>query len=117
MLLGLRRTHLPLPVAVISPRRYCKNKRESSGNLNMMSALTHVLIDTLRSLAVMVAAFMASVLHMDGDKADAYAAFVCSTLTFFSTVPLIRGLWQKGVKLRRLGRGSTMMESLTDVDL
>ena len=83
-----------------------KKAADSKDNLNMLSAFTHVIIDTLRSLAVMVAALLASVFGFDPDRADAIAAVVCSVLTFVSTFPLFAGLMQKGRKLQRLQRSA-----------
>lgn len=82
----------------------CAADEDEKDNLNMLSAFTHVIIDTLRSLAVMVAALMASVFHFDPDRADAIAAVVCSVLTFVSTFPLFAGLVRKARKLQRLQR-------------
>lgn len=78
---------------------------DSEDNLNMMSALMHIMIDTLRSLSVMVAALMSSAFDVDPDTSDAYAAIVCSLLTLFSTVPLIRKLAGKAQLIMELRRG------------
>jgi len=78
---------------------------DSEDNLNMMSALMHIVIDTLRSLSVMVAALMSSAFDVDPDTSDAYAAIVCSLLTLFSTVPLIRKLAGKAQLIMELRRG------------
>jgi len=44
---------------------------DPEANANMMSAFTHIVIDTMRSLAVMVAAAASSVFGVDPGKADA----------------------------------------------
>lgn len=62
-------------------------------NLNMCSAYTHVFADTLRSLAVILAAGIALTVHsVTPEVADASAAVVVSDLILVSLVPLVRGL-------------------------
>ena len=64
-------------------------------NLNMCSAWTHVCADTLRSIAVLCAAALASA-HVPGrltaGQADSDAAIVVSGIILISLVPLIQGL-------------------------
>lgn len=45
-------------------------------NLNMMSAFTHIMGDTLRTVAMFVAACVATITGIDGDLCDATAALV-----------------------------------------
>jgi len=68
----------------------------SKGNTNMCSAYTHVVADTLRSLAVTVAACIALAnKNVNPDLSDAWAAIVVSVIILGSTVPLFIGLHQK----------------------
>ena len=70
-------------------------------NLNMCSAYTHVFADTLRSLAVILAASLAEV--VDGitpEEADASAAIIVSILIVLSLVPLFHGMVQSITELR-----------------
>lgn len=52
--------------------------QSSSSNLNMMSAFTHIVGDTLRTVAIFLAALVSSVTRIDGDVCDAWAALVVS---------------------------------------
>lgn len=45
-------------------------------NLNMMSAFTHILGDTLRTIAIFLAALISSLTSIDGDICDAWAALL-----------------------------------------
>eukprot|EP00039_Didymoeca_costata_P003638 m.68809 g.68809 ORF g.68809 m.68809 type:complete len:281 (-) comp12003_c0_seq1:81-923(-) len=84
---------------------YVERRRSpEKGNLNMLSALTHVAIDTLRTVSVMVAALLASVFGFDGDLADTYASIACSVLTFSSTLPLFKSIFHKWRRLQVVRR-------------
>mmetsp|Transcript_19135 Transcript_19135/g.28337 ORF Transcript_19135/g.28337 Transcript_19135/m.28337 type:complete len:467 (-) Transcript_19135:373-1773(-) len=62
-------------------------------NLNMCSAYTHVFADTLRSIAVIVAALMAEFADsVTSEEADATAAVAVSILILVSLLPLFKGL-------------------------
>lgn len=62
-------------------------------NLNMCSAYTHVLADTLRSLAVILASGVAKATSaVTPEEADALAAIAVSFLIAISLVPLCKGL-------------------------
>jgi len=62
-------------------------------NLNMCSAYTHVFADTLRSIAVIVASALASIIEdVTAEEADAIAAIAVSLLIVLSLLPLIQGL-------------------------
>lgn len=56
------------------------------------SAYTHVLADTLRSLAVIVAALVAKFTPVTPEESDATAAVVVSVLIMFSLLPLFKGM-------------------------
>jgi len=65
----------------------------SSQNLNMFSAYTHVFADTIRSVAVFSAAFIANYNNdIDADVADAVAALVVSVIIILSLIPLLKGI-------------------------
>ena len=70
-----------------------QEEEENRANLNMCSAYTHVFADTLRSIAVIVAAALAEVVpDVTPEEADATAAVVVSILILLSLVPLFQGL-------------------------
>lgn len=72
---------------------------QSSSNLNMMSAFTHIVGDTLRTVAIFLAALVSSVTHIDGDVCDAWAALAVSV----SVLALCGSLFISiGVSLRSL---------------
>jgi Co/Zn/Cd efflux system component len=57
------------------------------------SAYTHVFADTLRSVAVIIAAALAEIFDdVTAEEADASAAMVVSLLILLSLVPLFQGL-------------------------
>lgn len=63
-------------------------------NMNMCSAYTHVFADTLRSVAVLVAAMIAEFAGANGEYCDAVAAIVVSAIIGCSACPLIAGLYK-----------------------
>ncbi|GKY98021.1 hypothetical protein MPSEU_000760200 [Mayamaea pseudoterrestris] len=66
---------------------------DQHANLNMCSAYTHVFADTLRSIAVLIAAAVAKIVPgVSSEEADATAAVFVSILIVFSLVPLFQGL-------------------------
>ena len=63
-------------------------------NLNMCSAWTHVCADTMRSIAVLVAAGIACLFQaVSPEAADATAAIVVSIIIIVSLLPLLQGLY------------------------
>lgn len=89
-------------VAVATSRNSSGHEQQHA-NLNMCSAYTHVFADTLRSIAVIVAAGLAEVLPaVTPEEADATAAVVVSVLILLSLVPLTRGLWSSVAELRAI---------------
>lgn len=74
-------------------------------NLNMCSAWTHVCADTLRSIAVLVAAGIATVFpSVNGEFADATAAVVVSFIIISSLCPLLYGLFLTAKEIVILSR-------------
>lgn len=63
-------------------------------NLNMMSALTHVGGDSLRTLAVFVAALIATLTDYDGSLCDAWASIVVSASIFLFVIPLCSEIYK-----------------------
>lgn len=59
-------------------------------NLNMLSALTHVAGDTMRTVSVFVAAFISTVFHQPGSLCDAWASVAVSITIFICVIPLCR---------------------------
>ncbi len=82
------------------------NDSERSGrgfNLNMCSAYTHVMADTLRSVAVLVAAALScSIETISPSEADAVASIVVSVIIAASLGPLIVGLLKTVSELKAL---------------
>jgi len=63
-------------------------------NLNMCSAWTHVCADTMRSVAVLIAAGIATAFQqIQSGDADAWAAIVVSLIILGSLLPLLHGLF------------------------
>lgn len=62
-------------------------------NLNMISALTHVGGDSLRTLAVFLAALVATVTDYDGSICDAVASIVVSISIIICLIPLLREIF------------------------
>jgi len=82
-------------------------------NLNMCSAYTHVMADTMRSIAVLIAAAASFFLHLSPELADAVAAIIVSIIIAVSLGPLIVGLmktWHEIRIVRRELRESTSTE-------
>lgn len=70
---------------------YNSHKRKS--NLNMCSAWTHVFADTVRSLAVLIAALLGEfVKGVSPEVADASAAVVVSSIILVALLPLLNGM-------------------------
>ena len=68
-------------------------------NMNMCSAYTHVLADTLRSIAVITAVLLALYNDIEPALADATAALIVSFLIALSLIPLIQGLYSNVYEL------------------
>lgn len=77
---------------------------DEAANLNMCSAYTHVFADTLRSIAVVVAATVEKLVQsVTPEEADATAAVIVSVIIGLSLVPLFQGLvrtWLELVSMR-----------------
>ncbi|GFH57314.1 hypothetical protein CTEN210_13791 [Chaetoceros tenuissimus] len=70
---------------------YNSHKRKS--NLNMCSAWTHVFADTVRSLAVLIAALLGEFVEgVSPEIADASAAVVVSSIILVALLPLLNGM-------------------------
>lgn len=63
-------------------------------NLNMMSALTHVGSDTLRTASVFIAALITTVTGANGNLCDAWAAIVVSITIIFAVIPLCNEIYK-----------------------
>jgi len=68
---------------------------KSVKNLNMISAFTHVGGDTLRTIAVFIAAVVADTTSVAGSVCDAWAAVIVSITIFGCVVPLSYEIYQK----------------------
>jgi len=76
-------------------------------NLNMCSAWTHVCADTLRSIAVLVAAGFSTLFpaQLSSTDADSDAAIVVSIIILVSLLPLIQGLFLTACKIHEMWTG------------
>ena len=74
-------------------------------NLNMCSAYTHVFVDTIRSMAVLLASLIAVFNpRITSEAADAAAAVVVSLAILFATIPLFIGLQKTSCALIEIRR-------------
>jgi Co/Zn/Cd efflux system component len=80
------------------------SSRHTARNLNMCSAFTHVLADTLRSFAVITAVSLALIKGIEPALADATAALIVSFLIALSLIPLIQGLGRNMFELMSIRR-------------
>lgn len=63
-------------------------------NLNMISAGTHVLCDTLRTVFMLTAAIVSMAADLDGTVCDAVSAIAVSIIILFLIFQLIREIYQ-----------------------
>lgn len=93
----------PLLNRMESDGEYSQESEGATGmlNMNMCSAWTHILADTLRSVAVLVAAGFASIFPgiLTPNDADSDAAIVVSIIILISLVPLLQGLYLTACKI------------------
>ena len=78
-------------------------------NLNMCSAYTHIFVDTIRSMAVLIASLIA-IFNEDitSEAADAAAAVAVSIAILIATIPLFIGLQKTGCQLVAIRREEIM---------
>lgn len=62
-------------------------------NLNMLSALTHVGGDTLRTTSVFIAAFVSTVFGVEGSTTDAWASIIVSISIVLCVIPLCNEIY------------------------
>ena len=80
-----------------------RHDEDNHANLNMCSAFTHVFADTVRSIAVIIAAAIAMISPaVDGITADAVAAVVVAVLILLSLIPLLHGLRKSASELQAI---------------
>ena len=68
-------------------------------NLNMVSALTHVVGDTLRTFSVLFAAIISDVVGIRGDICDAWAAIIVSATILVLIINMSMELYSKYLSL------------------
>lgn len=99
-------TETPTESSDLLPQVDDSDKLDTVGglNLNMCSAWTHVCADTLRSIAVLVAAGVAFLFphHLTPADADSWGTIVVSAIILVSLVPLFEGLYLTVRKIQRL---------------
>lgn len=78
-------------------------------NLNMCSAWTHIFADTLRSIAVLIAAGFARLYPnlLSAADADSLGAIVVSIIILVSLAPLIQGLYLTFRKIQAIWSGQS----------
>lgn len=87
---------------------------EGRMNLNMCSAYTHVMADTMRSVTVLIAAGLATVIDsISPDMADAVGAIIVSFIIAISLGPLLSGLFETWSQIRELNEADTQREQET----
>lgn len=97
---ALRHSHMPIPIVNDDTAEDTLSITEErprtlfSANLNMISALTHVGSDTLRTIAVFVAALIATFADVSGNICDAWAAIVVSITIFIAVIPLCNEIYK-----------------------
>lgn len=62
--------------------------RKSADEMNMCSALSHVLADGIRSLTSIVLGLVALYTHLNGSRADAYATLIVTSTVLFGSTAL-----------------------------
>lgn len=79
---------------------------ESDLNLNMCSAWTHIAADTLRSIAVLIAASFSALFPqlLSPMDADSLGAILVSIVILVSLLPLVQGIYNTAWEIRRLLR-------------
>lgn len=70
------------------------HKRSFLPNLNMISALTHIGSDTMRTISVFVAATISTAAHLDSDLCDAWAAVIVTCTILLAIVPLCKEIYK-----------------------
>lgn len=73
----------------------CCSSSSKHVNINMMSAFVHILGDTLRTIAIFLAAFVSTVTGIDGDICDAWAAILVSGSILVICWPLMVAIVEK----------------------
>ena len=81
-------------------------------NLNMFSAHTHLMADTLRSVSVFGSGLLCLTAGVDPSKADAWGAIVIGVIIAMSSVPLVTGLYYKLKLLRQFRPESNDTDAL-----
>ena len=66
---------------------------QSTMNLNMMSAFTHVSGDTLRTLAIFISALVVTLTDYSGALCDAWGAVIVTVTIFGIIIPLIKEIF------------------------
>jgi Co/Zn/Cd efflux system component len=66
-------------------------------NLNMWSAFTHMLGDTIRTIAVLIAALVSTFTNISGDISDAWASIVCTISIFIVVLPLLFHIYKLNI--------------------
>jgi Co/Zn/Cd efflux system component len=86
--------HAPLRTFSLDRSSIDMGKRSLLPNLNMISALTHVGSDTLRTASVFIAALIATFGKQNGNLCDAWAAVVVSITIFAAIIPLCTEIYK-----------------------
>jgi Co/Zn/Cd efflux system component len=86
----------------------CSDEEHQGMNLNMCSAWTHICADTLRSIAVLIAAGFASLFPslLSPMAADSWGSVVVSVIILVSLAPLLQGLLLTAFKIQAIWKGN-----------
>ena len=82
-------------------------------NLNMISALTHVGSDTLRTIAVFVAAIVSTAGNVIASICDAWAAVVITITICFAVMPLLTEIYNAHHRINNPNKNHFSEETLT----
>ena len=83
-------------------------------NLDLFCFLKHVMADTLRSVAVFVAAGCAYAFSLDPAIADATASIVVSIIIAISLGPLLLGLVKTIAEIRSMFQGQSIIDDFNE---
>jgi len=100
-LIATNPNHAPLRTFSLDRRSMDMGKRPliPLPNLNMLSALTHVGGDSLRTLSVFMAALISTAFNQDGTLCDAWASIVVSISIVICVIPLCREIYKAAFNL------------------
>jgi len=82
----------------VTKENHSSGEGNSSANLNMLSAFTHVGGDILRTASVFIASMVATIGGVDPNTCDAYAAIVVSVTIVLAVIPLCMEIYKAALR-------------------